>query len=157
MRSDCLRQPPGCAGQSGGATVYPVTQQDTTRTYDDLPESDVLTVLQVPLLWGSKKGSDRPPVGAHRRPSGRHRADGRARGSRVAATPGTGTRAAEQPRRQRQATVRNQPVTRRQGRAPVSGWADHPMAHTARVGLVSAGLVLTLFAGVLLALAVWLP
>jgi hypothetical protein len=31
------------------------------------------------------------------------------------------------------------------------------MAHTARVGLVSAGLVLTLFAGVLLALAVWLP
>jgi hypothetical protein len=31
------------------------------------------------------------------------------------------------------------------------------MAHTARVGLVSAGLVLALFAGVLLALALWLP
>jgi hypothetical protein len=31
------------------------------------------------------------------------------------------------------------------------------MVHTARVGLVSAGLVLALFAGMLLALALWLP
>jgi hypothetical protein len=40
---------------------------------------------------------------------------------------------------------------------PRPGWLDHPMAHTARVGLVSAALVLALFVGVLLALAFWLP
>lgn len=40
------------------------------RSYDDLPESDVATVLQVPLLWGGQ-----PADGANGVPAGaRHRA-----------------------------------------------------------------------------------
>ena len=62
----------------------------------------------------------------------------------------------------REARVRESRVTpraepRQRGSAAAPGWTDHPMAHTARVGLVSAGLVLAIFAGVLLALALWLP
>jgi hypothetical protein len=93
------------------------------RSYDDLPEADVATVLQVPLLWGS-----RPAVLSHT-PASRHR---------------------------RRAAGRHRPAPRRT-MATSAGWIDHPLAHTARVGLVSAALVLALFAGVLLALAIWLP
>lgn len=52
-----------------------MTELDSERSYDDLPESDVSTVLQVPLLWGHHLlGSPTiAPSRAHRRPSGRHR------------------------------------------------------------------------------------
>jgi len=100
-----------------------VTQVDSERTYDDLPESDVATVLQVPLLWGQSGAitAPTPQRGAHRRTAGRHR---RAEPSKHSGS---------------------------------ADWLDHPMTHTARVGLVSAGLVLILFAGALLALALWFP
>lgn len=100
-----------------------MTAPHADRSYDDLPESDVATVLQVPLLWGPTPVAAPPaPSGrARRRSAGRHRST---------------------PRRQVTAT---------------EGWINHPLAHTARVGLVSATLVLALFAVVLLALALWLP
>lgn len=103
-----------------------MTQVDSERTYDDLPESDVSTVLQVPLLWGQSGTitaitAPTPQRGAHRRSSGRHRRAGPSNHSGSA------------------------------------DWLDHPMTHTARVGLASAGLVLILFAGALLALALWFP
>ena len=100
-----------------------MTDLHADRSYDDLPESDVSTVLQVPLLWGPSTPAAPTPsgTGAHRRAVGRHRS-------------ATRTHA-----------------------APQDSWLDHPMTHTARVGLVSAGLVLAAFAGILLALALWLP
>lgn len=128
-----------------------MTQQDAaptfedlpeSRTYDDLPEADVSTVLSVPLLWGSEEVTVQPPVGAHRRPSGRHRAD---------------ARRTDRPLRERETLVRHQRGARQRRVPSASGWADHPMTHTARVGLASASLVLAVFAGVLLALALWLP
>jgi hypothetical protein len=48
-------------------------------------------------------------------------------------------------------------ASRHEHRQTPDGWLEHPVVHSARVGLVSAGLVLAIFAGVLLALAVWLP
>lgn len=39
------------------------------RSYDDLPESDVATVLQVPLLWGGQPAdasTDAPAAARHR-------------------------------------------------------------------------------------------
>ncbi|MCZ3390159.1 MAG: hypothetical protein LH645_13830 [Actinomycetia bacterium] len=100
-----------------------MTNLHADRSYDDLPESDVATVLQVPLLWGPAPVPSPPtPFGRPRRRSaGRHRST---------------------PRRQVSTTGR---------------WIDHPLAHTAHVGLVSAALVLALSTGVLLALALWLP
>jgi hypothetical protein len=51
------------------------------RSYDDLPESDVATVLQVPLLWGGQPAdaSNRAPATA------RHRAGRGAVGTSVPA------------------------------------------------------------------------
>ena len=85
-----------------------MTDLHADRSYDDLPESDVSTVLQVPLLWGPSTlaAPVSPGAGTHRRPTGRHRSAPR-------------THAAASDR-----------------------WVDRPLAHTARVGLVSAGLVL---------------
>lgn len=40
-----------------------------TRSYDDHPESDVATVLQVPLQWGGRRTAAGGQV-----PAGRHRA-----------------------------------------------------------------------------------
>ena len=100
-----------------------MTDLHADRSYDDLPESDVATILQVPLTWGQNAlvVSTPPRTGAHRRSSGRHR---------------------------------SAPQTHK---APADRWVDHPMVHTTRVGLVSAGLVLGAIAGILLALALWLP
>lgn len=41
------------ASQRSTASVGAVTEAPL-RSYDDLPESDVATVLQVPLLWGGR-------------------------------------------------------------------------------------------------------
>ena len=108
-----------------------VTALDTEGSYDDLPESDVNTVLQVPLLWSPPTTAEptlrqQPPT----RSAGRHRAN--------AATTVVAGRTAGQ-------------------RRPFAPWSRHPLASTARVGLVSAVLVLAGFAAALLALAVWLP
>lgn len=97
-----------------------VTKQDTSRSYDDLPESDVATVLHVPLLWNHGDDSAVIPASERHRKPGRHRAP--------------------------------VPAARRQVSRPTPPWHT-----TARVGLVSAVLVLGLFTTALLALAIWLP
>ena len=115
-----------------------MTTQDTSRSYDDLPESDVATVLQVPLLWSPRSEHSAPRSSDRRdeRGGGRHRAPG----------PGTHSR----PRERRSPAGR-----RRRGSPPAA--PQHQLAATARIGLISAALVLGLFAAALLALAVWLP
>lgn len=106
-----------------------MTEVDSQRSYDDFPESDVSTVLQVPLLWGPDLVVGPVATGArtHRRSTGRHRS-----------TP-----------------VRAPHLLDRFDR--FDRWVDHPMVHTAGVGLVSASLVLALFGALLLALSLWLP
>jgi hypothetical protein len=99
------------------------------RSYDDLPESDVATVLQVPLLWSAAPSasqierSGRSVSGVR----GRHRA-----------TPTTST-------------------SRRHTGSRRSRWTDHPLATALRVGVISGVLVIVGFAVALLGLAAWLP
>lgn len=115
--------------QGTTATVISVTEVHSDRSYDDLPESQVATALEVPLLWAppgegvSRARSGPGPNGNRigRRPAGRHR------------------------------------LERRAHAAPPTSWTSHPIVHTTRVGLVSAALVLGVFTGILLALSMWLP
>ncbi|MEO8107505.1 MAG: hypothetical protein ABI720_09315 [Actinomycetes bacterium] len=115
-----------------------MTEQDTQRSYDDLPEAAVATVLQVPLLLphGPSEPATPKREQTSRRPTGRHRApDVGADRSKLTTQPSSG------------------------GRSSPS-WLRRMNPHliaTARVGLVSAGLVLALFVAGLLALAAWLP
>lgn len=100
------------------------------RSYDDLPESDVATVLQVPLLWGgggSAAGGSPPSTSRHRLPE---------QGPVAAATV---VPAGE-----------DAPAVSR-------GRVAHPMLQVVQVGVVSALLVLALFGAALLALAAWMP
>ncbi|HUV47532.1 MAG TPA: hypothetical protein VMX11_01030 [Actinomycetes bacterium] len=117
-----------------------MTEQDTARSYDDLPESDVATVLQVPLLLiPGTSDAQAPPSGR----SGR-RASGRQPGRhRAPATPD------HRPRR----PLRSSSTSRPRRTPP----RHDPLVVAAKVGLVSAALVLMVFAAVLLALAAWLP
>lgn len=100
------------------------------RSYDDLPESDVATVLQVPLLWGGPAPS----------------AVGTARSTRRHRVPEPAATAA--------ATV--VPAWEDEPTAP-RGRTAHPMLQVVEVGIVSALLVLALFGLALLALAAWMP
>ena len=122
------------------ATVSTVTEQDTARPYDDLPEPDVATVLQVPLLLTPGAGDAQAPPGGRggqrggRHQPGRHRA------------PATPDRPPRRPFRS--------PTTSRPRRTTPK---HDQLVAAAKVGLVSAALVLVVFAVVLLALAAWLP
>ena len=108
-----------------------MTEPDTSPSYDDVPESDVATVLQVPLLWAppSSAAPDRSGGRAQRRQAGRHRAP----------------------------TVKSASPYRRWSTSTRPTQLNHHVVAAARVGLLSASLVLVVFAVVLLGLAVWLP
>lgn len=119
--------------------------QASARTYDDLPEADVATVLEVPLLWGGAVSAPprRPRDASVRR--GAHAAPGAPIGRSLRPVLGAAAgrhRAAASPR----------PSHRRS-----FAWRHHPLAHTLEVGLISATLVLGVVGAVLLALAAWLP
>jgi len=128
-------------------------------SYDDAPESEVSTVLQVPLLWrqygllpdhlGAADASE--GTTARRRTNGagrKHRTVGRHRAPEARPEPPetVAVKTVTRPRQPR--------VSQRDARSDAQRAA---LVHTLRVGLISAVLVLALFVAALLVLALWLP
>ena len=128
--------------------------QPQVGSYDDAPETEVSTVLEVPLLWRSSHVSaspaetqqgEVPPAdasgrGAHRRPRQANHATGVA------------------PNARRKSTGRHRAKVAAPNPAPPTiEPAREELVHTLRVGAVSATIVLVLFVAALLGLAMWLP
>jgi hypothetical protein len=126
-------------------------------SYDDSPEVPVSTVLHVPLLWRQRLRSASAQA-HHTIATGppRHRGV-TGRGTSSDARPGRHRAHSEHPARV-VTPARVAPPIQAQ-RRPDRGQqrTRQALAHTLRVGLLSAALVLVLFAGGLLAIAVWLP
>jgi len=130
--------------------------QPQVGSYDDAPETEVSTVLEVPLLWRSSRVSANPATdvaetsegtpadangrGAHRRPRQANHATGVA------------------PNARRESTGRHRAKVAAPNPAPPTiEPAREELVHTLRVGAVSATIVLVLFVAALLGLAMWLP
>jgi hypothetical protein len=125
-------------------TTVTDTRDAVVGSYDDLPESEVATVLAVPLLWHQQATTTEAPPAVRGRPSAmsatvlppaRHRSGGLSRAQGSGRHRAGGSDALLVP-------TQTQPDS---------------VVHTLRVGLLSAALVLSLCAAVLLVIARWLP
>ncbi len=152
--------------------------QSEGGSYDDAPEVEVSTILQVPLLWRQVVGPRaRPDAGRHRAPGappaagarrGRHRAGASGHVSRPAPPASAGPDQARRPAPAVSPAVfpaisPARPSPARPVRpAPQPGSSRdrqkrEEIVHTVRVGGISAAIVLACFVAVLLCLALWLP